>query len=206
MAARKKTTAVRGINLDGSISKPWQKFKTKLEKYNDTPIQNWKSENFLGHIFKRYSEHTKSDFPLSYSGAPSKCKELYCVNRMVNTLSSNNNQIVKDYIDFVFDEFIIKKSMEIKSLAFFFTDNFIFKFKETVRKSQRITRATTLPNQYDEIIKSLDLSLSTYGDLAFAKLALDQQPDSEGLKHYKLLFSQLENMGLDIESLTELEN
>jgi hypothetical protein len=125
---------------------------------------------------------------------------------MVNTLSSNNNQIVKDYIDFVFDEFIIKKSMEIKSLAFFFTDNFIFKFKETVRKSQRITRATTLPNQYDEIIKSLDLSLSTYGDLAFAKLALDQQPDSEGLKHYKLLFSQLQNMGLDIDSLTELEN
>jgi hypothetical protein len=194
-----------GIKDDGDPNAYWRKFKDRLDSYADTPIANWKNEHFLGHILKRYKDEMKVDFGLSYSGPPTKCKEIYCVRRMVLALGTDNPHTIKEYIDWVFDKNIIPSKVIISSIAFFFATGLILNFKAELRKRARITRATELPSEIQNLAVGLELDIRTYGDLAFAKVALEDDPENEDLDIYSHLFVQLREMGFDEDVLSTLE-
>ena len=200
---RKK--GISGLKADGTINASWTKFKLRLNLYSSDPIQDWNEYNFLGHILKRYKDHMGIDFTLSYSGAPSSCKEMYCVKRMLAELSSSDSKIVKDYIDFVYDSYIIPGKVSISSLAYFFTVNFIFEFKKKFRKESKISRASKLPPNYQNVIDKLHLDVCTYGDLAFAKLAIGNDPENPDLEVYSNLFKELQNVGFDNSILERID-
>jgi hypothetical protein len=66
-----------------------------------------------------------------------------------------------------------------------------------------LNRASTLPEKFKNIFQLNDLSISTYGDLAFVWSAwknksLDQGTDNK----FTVLFSELKEMGFD-ESILE---
>ena len=200
-----KVRKIKGLKEDGTISGPWKKFKSRLDSYSDAPINEWDEYHYLGHILKKYKDYMGSDFPLSYCGAPSKCGEMYCVKRMVLSLGVDDKQTIVDYINFVYDKYIIPGNISVSSLAYFFTANFIFEFKKKFRKETKITRTTQLPPNYKNVIVSLELDVCTYGDLAFAKIAIDNDPKSTDLEIYSRMFCELKNIGFDDSVLGRLD-
>jgi hypothetical protein len=207
MAERKitKVRKIKGLNKDGSISGPWLKFKKKLDTYSTIPVEEWTEYQFLGHILKRYKDYIGMEFSMSYNSAPSKCSELYCIKRMLLSLGTSDPTTVKDYIDFVYDKYIIKNNVSLSSLAYFFTTNFIFEFKKKFRKDSKITRATELPPNCKDVVSGLGVEVNTYGDLAFAKLAIENDPDNTDLAIYISMFDGLRNIGFDDSVLGRLD-
>jgi hypothetical protein len=203
--AKRKIRKVSGLKEDGSPNSAWTKFKAKLSAYNCDDISEWKEYHFLGHILKRYKDYMGIEFTLSYSGPPTKCSELFCVKRTVSFLGVDDNQTVKDYIDFVFDQYIIPKKVSLTSIAYFFTTNFIFEFKKKFRKESKITRSTELPPDFKKIVGSLNVDVSTYGDLAFAKIAVENDPSNHELNIYTKMFDELKIIGFDDGVLGRLD-
>lgn len=199
--AKKENGKLSGLKEDGTPNAYWRKFKERLNTYDQVPIQEWKEDQVLGHILKRYKDFQGVEFTLSYSGPPSKCKEIYCIRRMVLSLGFEDGVTLKKYIDWVFDSHILPKKISLTSIAFFFTTNFVLKFKQELRKSNTVSRNSVLPEKY--LLLSSDLDISTYGDLAFAKRAIDQNP--EEYKQYSDLLIKLIDNGFNIDSLNNLE-
>lgn len=195
-----------GIKNDGTPNASWKKFQQRLDNYDSIPVQQWKPDNFLGYILKRYKDNYNINYTLSYSGPPTKCSEIYCVKRMMSFLGGENPDplMVKDYIDWVYGSVIIPKKMQIESIALFFTSTLIREFKSKYSKIKKITRSTEIPIPYVDIIRSSGYDdIVTYGDLAFIKMALEQ--DSEYNQEYRDLFSQLSSKGFDFNKLETLE-
>ena len=109
---------------------------------------------------------------------------------------------VKKYIDWVFDYKIRPKNMKIKSLAFFGTPGLGNEFYFYKKESEKITRNKELPLEYKEAAERLNMSMSTYGDLAFAKMALDKNPNRIKIKE---LFDKLYLEGFEVEKLKDLK-
>jgi hypothetical protein len=210
MAARKKEKGkLSGLKDNGEPNAYWKRFKQRLEQYSDTPDAEWTAEHILGHIIKRYKDYTNMDWALSMSGPPTKCKEIYCVKRMQLALGSEDGGLAHKYVDYLFDTIIVPKHVLLTSVAFFFTPHLISEFKAKQykeRRASRITRTTQLPAEYESMASQLDLSISTYGDLAFAKMAIAQSPDNDDYKQYKLLIDNLANDGFDFTILDRLED
>lgn len=193
-----------GLKNDGTPNAYWRRFSERVYNFENVPLSDWKEEEVLGYLLKRYRDCYDIDFSLSYSGPPTKSPEMYCVRRMMTTVGTEKGWILKQYIDWVFDTIIIPQKTKIQGLAFFFTQRICNQFKVLFRKNNRITRTTELPTPYVNIAVELGLSVCTYGDLAFAKMALDQSPDRDDLSSYSALFNKLKGVGFDSAILNGL--
>lgn len=199
--AKSKVRKPKSLKKDGTINAHWTKFKIRLENYSDTPIANWKPENVLGYILKTYKDKFGIEYTLSLSGAPSRCPEMYCVKRMLAILNCTDHEITKLYIDWV-----IKSVDSIKSLALFFHRNMVDRFKNDHRdmfRSTIIARSTVLPNHYLSVAQEFDVAVSTYGDLAFAKMAVDNNPGN--YPNYALCLRKIQEMGFNLSVLETLD-
>lgn len=197
-----------GLKRDGTPNAFWRRFQERLDAYSSVPLSEWKAEEALGHIFKRYTDHYDIDFSLSYSGPPTKCSEIYCTKRMMSMLGGEdpNMEMVKGFIDWSFDSVIIPKKLQIESLAFFFSQKLVREFKAKYKKSKKITRATQLPKNYEAVISSLGFDdIVTYGDLAFVKMAIDSDPENDSYRCYDKLFTSLKGEGFNSGILDTLE-
>lgn len=198
-----------GLKKDGTPNAAWRKFQERLDSYSSIPVSNWNHDQVLGHLFKRYTDHFDIDFSLSYSGPPSKCSEIYCIKRMMSLLGGDNPdpKMVKAFIDWSFDSVIIPKKLQIESLAFFFSPKLVREFKAKYKKAKTITRSTQLPALVEQLASDfgLDDSISTYGELAFAKKAVDANPDNQSYKPYQDFFKSLSDEGFDYSVLNSLE-
>lgn len=201
MAGRKNMKHLSGLKQDGSPNKSWQKFEQRLYNFESVALHEWCAEEVLGYILKRYKDHYGISYTLSYSGPPSKSSELYVITRMMTMVGTKKGWILKQYVDWVFETQIIPKKTKITSLAFFFTTNFCKQFKTVFQTNNKITRSTNLPAEHMDIITSLNLTITTYGDLAFAKLMANNDPSSI----YNELFKKLDEVGFDINILETLE-
>jgi hypothetical protein len=201
--ARSKVRKTSGLRADGTPNAYWRRFKQRLESYEDISINKWDAECALGHILKRFKEHMGIEYTFSYSGPPSKCQEMFCVRRMISYLGADDGEIIKAYIDWVYDSIIISQKITIKSIAFFFSSNLIVNFKTEFKKKNKITRATKLPSNYEAIINEVGAEVYTYGDLSFAKQALNSDP--EDYEEYEILFVKLKSAGFDEGILDTLE-
>lgn len=197
----KVITKRSGFKANGELTAPWQKFKNRLDNYNQVSIEKWTTEQLVGHTMSRYKDYMCSDYALSYNGAPLQSKEIYCLNRAAAMLSLSIPNM-KNYIDWVFDKLIIPKKVIISSFGFFCHDNVVNAYKKEIKKSSKLSRTTSLPNEYDEIFESFGMSIYTYGDLSFAKQASECSDD----ENIRLMFLQLQQAGFDFEKLNELED
>jgi hypothetical protein len=204
MARRKgQIGKLSGLNKDGNPNAHWKKFKERLSKYNETSVSDWKPEHALGHFIYRYQAHYDVDFTYSYSGAPGRSSEMYSIKRVIASLGTDSGEMIKDYIDWAFDKVIIPRKIQLSSIGFLFSVNLIRQFKAVYKKNKRISRTTQLPEQYETIASDLKVPVYTYGDLAFAKMAIDSSPDD--YPEYQTLFRQLRDNGFDDSVLNTLE-
>lgn len=195
------THKTSGLKKDGTPNAYWKRFKERLDAYEQVPVEEWKPEQILGHILRLYKDREGLEFSLSYSRPPTKCPEIYCIKRMLLSLGTEDGHIAKQYVEWVFDDFLKKNSLS--SLALFFNKGMIFKFKAKYRKASKITRSTQLPSTCSDIVEELKLPIYTYGDLAFAKMAVDENPDD--YPDYAVLLKRLQDSGFDNSLLDNLE-
>lgn len=210
--AKKRKKRKVGINSNGTLSKPWQKFFDKLDAINhdQVPVRKWDDTHVLAYICKRFRDHFGHAFSFSLAGPPSKCPELYCVKRMRYMLlgphEGANPITMKSYVDWVFEKKVIEKDRPLVSMGYFITAGVCNEFKAHCAKNNKIIRSTPFPPKYLSIAESLGISkeeVSTYGDVAFVKMAIEQDP--EGRDTYREFIRHIESFGFDSKILERLE-
>ena len=181
------------------LSKPWQKFFNKFREIDELSVSQWKPIHMLAHIDRRFREHYNKNFAYSCKGAPSRCTEIYLIKRICAMLSTTNMRIVKEYVDWVFDQKIIPQKKKIRTLAYFGTAVFANEFYIYRAECNKITRSTDLPEQYKRIVDEMSLPVTTNGDLAFALAAKGNNEE------YRVLFDRLYCIGFYDNILKDLK-
>ncbi|HLG27922.1 MAG TPA: hypothetical protein VI423_09075, partial [Paenisporosarcina sp.] len=191
-------------DLTQLLTKPWQKFLAKFKEIETIPNSEWKEVHLLSYFCKRYEDQYGKKFALSLRGAPSKCSEIYMMKRIIVMLNTTNMRTLRAYIDWIFDVKIIPNELKIRSIGFLTTSSFGNEFNIYREQRAKIIKTTELPAEYKQVADTLSLQVSTYGDLAFIKMALDQSPNSESRTPYKVLFHNLMALGFEPSVLNNL--
>jgi len=186
-------------------NKWWANFFEKFKEIETLKISQWKEIHHLAYICKRYKDIYGRQFSFSFKSSPGKCPEMVLVKRIGPMIGTSNQKIIKEYIDWVFDEKIIPKNMHLRSLGFLTLPGLGNEFLAAKAKAKIIDKTTILPKEYQDIVDRFELPIQTYGDLAFAKNAIDEAPEDESRLPYKNMLNQLYCMGLEPSILSGLK-
>jgi hypothetical protein len=166
---------------DLKMTGPWQKFFNKFKDIEEEPFKSkvflWKDVHMLAYICKRYESLYGKKFAVTIKNAPTKCPEMFFVSKMIRTLGTSNMVTVKAYVDWVYDTKIIPDNKKIRTLSYFMTPGFCNEFSFEQTENEIIKRSSILPKSFKDIADSLNVSVSTYGDLAFIKMAAERATD-----------------------------
>lgn len=190
-------------NFTNVLNKHWQKFFAKFNEIDTLKISQWKEVHILAYIAKRYEEIFGTKFAISVRGAPSKCTEIYQIKQIMGTLQTTNMKVLKEFIDWTFDNKIIPKKVKLKKIGFFITPGFATEFFLYRKEKQIIKRSTPLPKEYVELSNKFSMDVETYGDLAFIKMAYDKA-NGNLENSYVQFFGNLEALGFELKILDGL--
>jgi hypothetical protein len=195
------------INLDGGTltdvpNDYWKKFFIKFEEINDLEIKNWKVVHVLSYFCKKYNAMYGREYKFKFNtSSPTKCFEVFQVKRLSSSLSSNP-EILKSYIDWVFESKVIKAKKRITSISFLNTENFLVEYKKYhanhLDSNQNILRTSSLPEKYKNIFKNAGFEILTYGDLAFLSKMSDMPLQLIGA------FQDIEDLGFNSDILNKV--
>jgi len=189
------------------LSKPWENFFYKFKDIEEEPFKSkvflWKEVHILAYICKRFKELYNKDYAITQKNAPSKCPDMFFVRKMISTLGTTNMVIVKEYIDWIYDKKIIPENKKIRTLSYFMTAGFVNEFYFQKSESEIVKRSTSLPKNYKEIANALNVSVDTYGDLAFIKMASDRAKGDLNNPNV-VFFENIKALGFDISILEKL--
>lgn len=186
-----------------SLSKPWQKFFQKFEEAETIKASTWKEVHALGYICNRFEKLHEQKFAVTIKNAPTKSPDIYMVKRVMAMLNTTDMRVMKEYIDWVYDNRIVPKKVHFKKIGYFATSEFVNDFLFQRKKAKQISRTMEVPENYKEIASQFGIDINTYGDLAFLKLSVDRGSDKTGT--HSVLLGNLEALGLDINQLKELK-
>lgn len=186
-------------------SKWWVKFFRKFDEIEEKPVSKWEPLHQLSYITKRYEDTYGKRFSFTLKGTPSKCAEIYLVKQMMAVLGTSNQRTIKEYVDWVYDHKVIPQQTKFRSIGFFANPKFCNEFHLNKVEQNKITRGTPLPEKYKSIVDDLGLPMDTYGDLAFARQALEQAPEAESRKPYRVMFNELYRVGFEYSMLEEIK-
>jgi hypothetical protein len=172
-------------DLGGELSSiPNEKYKKFFEKFAEVEtldVAQWKVAHILGYFCKKYKETMGIDYHWKFNNpSPTKCFEVWQVNTLAAKLSKNP-KILKDYIDWAFDNLVKGKSYKPRSISFITKEEVVIPYKMNVllagQKNLSVDRSTQLPATYRDIMKEVGhLTIKTYGDLAFIS-QMDPMPN-----------------------------
>jgi hypothetical protein len=180
----------------------YRKFFEKFLEIKTLDVTEWKSTHILAYFCKKYEEqyHIKYSFKFN-SPSPSKCFEVFQVKRLSMLLSSNPI-ILRDYIDWIFLNKVVKAKRRLTSISFMTNDIVVQDYKINVLLSDNnnpnIDRSTPLPSKYITAFKEAEITICTYGDLCFLS-----QIDPMGFELI-VAFEKIEDMGFDKEILKRI--
>ena len=192
-------------DMNVSIGKVWETFFKKLSLHKDMPVEDWKEYQLLGYLVSRLDTYLQRKFAFSLSGQPSKCSEMFFLKKIIYSLDTKDPEIVKNYIDWVFEKKIIPNKVKLRTLGYFHNPSFTNEFLEQNKKSKQITRTTSLPEEYKTIVNFFKAPAETFGDLAFVKKIIESNPDDEDSVAFKKMFSNLISIGFKEECLKDLK-
>src|ERR1017187_4879873 len=185
-------------NNNLELPTPYIKFFEQFKDIDTLEVSQWKTPHLLAHIARRYKEYYNIDFTFRMNAsAPSKAYECIQIAKLKQMISSDP-QIIKNYIDWIFDKKIIERKKRITTLAIFCDVSLINEYKWQIIDNQ-IDRKTPLPKNLLTIAQYIDDTIQSYGDLAFIRQSSDLMP---GMKN---MFDELQKAGLDIRMLEKIK-
>jgi hypothetical protein len=195
MAERK--LHVEEVLLTDSVSKHYQKFFDKFSEIETLPIEEWKTAHIVGYLCKKYKAHYGFRYSFKFNNpAPSKSYEVYQINKLANMLSSDP-KILKNYLDWVFENKVIERKKRITSLGYFSHADIVneYKFKFLLnKKNAMVGRTDALSDSIRAICSRYGFDISTYAELAFLK----KMPDQDAL------FQALNDVGFKVDILDKI--
>lgn len=191
-------------NITGGLltdvpNESYKKFFDKFNEIQTLTTNEWKPVHVLAYFCQRYELLYNKKYQFKFnSSAPSKCFEVFNIKKLSNFLSSDP-QILKEYIDWVFETKIIKAKRRITSISFISNEQVVneYKLNHLLNPKEKISRTTNIPDKYKSIIKNDNIN--TYGDLAFIFMMGDSMPEE-----FKLMFDNLRKLGLDTAILSNI--
>lgn len=181
----------------------YRKFFDKFKEIETLKTSDWKANHLIGYFCKKYYDlyGVKYKFKLN-SAAPSKCFEVFQMKKLAYMLTANPI-LLKEYIDWVFENKIIKAKRRLTSISFLTAEGIVKEYKFNIllnskRGNNTVDRTTPLPDKYKTIFKNVGIDLRTYGDLAFLYHATDTNED------VKKAFDDATIEGLNIELLNKV--
>ncbi len=181
----------------------YQKFFDKFKEIDTLDVAEWRIPHLLGYFCKKYKEHLGSDYSWKFNNpSPAKCFEVWQANTLAAKLSANP-QILRDYIDWAFENLVKDKKYRPRSISFITREEVIIPYKMNVllagQKNLNVDRSTQLPATYRDVLKTIgSTNVDTYGELAFIS-QMDPMPDN-----LKLALSKLTEMGFDLKVLKRI--
>lgn len=197
------TEKINNLGIDAKPSKHWQNFFHKLGMFERFAPDQWQEIQLLGYVCDRYKKLYGREYSIAMKGAPGKCSEMFFIKNMIRTLGTSNMNVAKQYIDWVYDKKIIPGNKKIKTFSYFMTAGLVNEFQFEKTESEIIKRSTELPKTYKEIADNLNVSVNTYGDLAFVKMAYDKA-NGDLSNTYVQFFTSLIGNGFNVEVLERL--
>ncbi len=182
--------------LTDQISEHYKKFFNKFGEVDTVSIKEWKVVHLLAYLCKKYEAHYGLKYSFTFNNpTPSKSYEVYQIKKLANMLSADP-QILKNYLDWVFEKKIIEKKKRITSLGYFTHIDIVndFKFKFLFNKKE-ILRTDRLEQNIVSICTRHGHHVKTYGDLAFVKRMPNQ----------KSLLDELLNIQFPLDMLDKIK-
>lgn len=148
------------------------KYFNRFKEIETLDISNWKTVHLLSYFCKKYKEMLGEDYSWKFNNEnPTKCFEVWQMNTLSSKLSSNP-KILKDYIDWAFDTLVKDKKYRPRSISFLTKEEAVVPYKMNVlfagQNNTTVSRSTLLPPNYkDTLEKMANISINTYGELAF---------------------------------------
>lgn len=182
-------------------SKHWENFFNKFKEIETLKVSQWKDVHIISYICKLFKEKFDRDFVVTIKGtAPSKSPDMFVIKQIYLSLNTTNPKIIKDYIDWCFEN---KINSPFRKLGFFLTSGFVNEFNNsTFLKKNSISRSTEMPKEYLDICSQFEIDINTFGDLAFVYAATKNNKDTSS--NYFLLLKNIEALGFDLNKLENI--
>lgn len=168
-------------DIDGALSDVpndrYKKFFAKFKDIDTLPVSDWRPPQLIGYFARLYKQTYGTDYTWKFNNpAPSKCFETWQMGVLSSKLSSDP-QILRDYIDWAFQNIVPKAKRKLTSISFLTREEVLTDYKMNVllanQTTRKIDRSTSLPTGYKTILDDCvpHLNIVSYGDLAFACMA-----------------------------------
>lgn len=197
-----------GIATDNlkSLSKPWQKFFIRLTEIDSKPISEWNEYHILSYFLRKYYEAYQIPYALTYAGAPLSCQEIKLLKKVYTLLSTTDQRKVKAYVDWMFEDVVLKKKFQIKGITVLLGNSFANDFLRFYKKQNTTTKQTELPQEYQKLADECGLTVDTYGSLLFVVNALKNTTDSneDFMPESKQFIQKLKMHSFDFDTLKGL--
>ena len=158
----------------------YRKLFEKFKRIEFVKVEEWKKPEILGYFCKKYFEYYQTNYTFKFNvPQPSKCFEIFMVSSLAGKLSSDPN-ILKKYIDWSFVECVPKAKRKLTSISFLNKEDVLAHYKMNVLSfshAPKLNRSSELNEDIKKIVDSFNLSIRTYGDLAFL-YNMNEAPDN----------------------------
>lgn len=166
-----KNDEVNGGSLQDYPNEKYKQFFDKFKEIDIINVSDWKPVHVLSYFCKKYKEQYNINYKFKFNNpAPSKCFEVFQIKKLAMLLSSNPT-ILKNYIDWIFLNKVVKAKRRLTSISFMTNDGVVNEYKVNVLLSgdcnNNISRTTPLPENYKLIFQNIGTIINTYGELAF---------------------------------------
>lgn len=153
---------------------PNEKYQKLFEQFKEIealPVKDWKQQHLLGYFVKKYKDTYGVDYQFKFNDPnPNKCYEIWRIKTLVSRLSKDP-EILKSYIDWVWEEKVKKAKKRFTSISYITNDievnQYKMKFLFGSMNSNPIDRSSILPENFKSILHNNGFPIKTYGDLAF---------------------------------------
>ena len=144
-----KSDDITGGNFSDAPNENYKKFFDKFAEIETLKPSDFKPVHLIAYFCKKYKQHHGKDYKFKYnSPAPSKCYEIFRVRSLGQMLTSDPT-LLKNYIDWIFENKIVKAKRRITSISFLTHEEYMNEYKFNVLLAQNddnnISRTTPLP-------------------------------------------------------------
>lgn len=180
----------------------YRKFFEKFAEIETLEVEQWKAAHLLGYFCKKYKDTYGIDYHWKFNNpSPAKCFEVWQFNTLCAKLSANP-RILKDYIDWAYENLVQKGKRRFTSISFITKDEVLIPYKMNVllggKKDLHVDRSTPLPSQYMGILQNHGYKLATYGDVAFLS-QMDPMPSE-----MTIALQKMQAVGFDMDILKRI--
>lgn len=197
-----------GGELTTVPNEKYQKFFAKFAEIDVLDVTQWKIAHVLGYFCRKYKEQYNLDYQFKFNHeSPSKCYEVYRINLLSSKLSTKP-QILKVYIDWVFQEKAKKSKRRFNSIAFIVDEETVNYYKMNVllanKSSLHIDRSSLLPQEIKKFF-AICGSFNTYGDIAFFAQAVKSGGlDNETVEKFNSALEAAKVVGFNSDVLVRI--